>query len=128
SFGFVLLSSMYLYVLAAIFLSMTFVCFRAWGPASARVPWYDWLLAALSLLACGYFAATADASLMAGWEYAPPPMATWVSVVLYLLILEATRRTGGTVLFIIVAIFSLYPTFASHIPDPLSGFQQPFLA
>ncbi|HET7410747.1 MAG TPA: TRAP transporter fused permease subunit [Paracoccaceae bacterium] len=128
AFGFVLISSMYLYVLAAIFLSMTFICFRAWGPASGRVPWYDWLLAAIGVAACGYFAATADASLEGGWEYAPPPRAVWISVVLYALILEATRRTGGMVLFAIVLVFSLYPTFASHIPDPLSGFQQPFLA
>ena len=30
-------------------------------------------------------------------------------------------------LFAIVLLFSLYPTFASHVPDPLSGFQSPFL-
>ena len=128
AFGYVLVTSMYLYLLAAIFLALTFICFRMRGPASPEVPWYDWVLAAISVAACGYFVWTADESLESGWEYAPPETATWVSVVLYALILEATRRTGGFVLFAIVLLFSLYPTFASHVPDPLSGFQQPFLA
>ena len=30
-------------------------------------------------------------------------------------------------LCVIVFLFSIYPTFASHMPDPLSGFQQPFM-
>lgn len=29
-------------------------------------------------------------------------------------------------LFGIVLLFSLYPTFAEHVPDPLNGFTQPF--
>ncbi|MEO1490732.1 MAG: TRAP transporter fused permease subunit [Pseudomonadota bacterium] len=126
-FGYVLLEGMYLYTLAGIFLALTFVCFRAYGPKSATVPWYDWILAALTVGVSGYFVATANESLESGWEYAAPETAVWASVILYLLILEGTRRAGGWVLFAIVLIFSLYPTFAEHVPDPLSGFTQPFL-
>ncbi len=207
--GYVLISGMYLYVLAGIFLSLTYVCFRhsqaaqtstfeaflaggmvaavltystisvirylsvlGWLPdavattqiftiptfetaeswlqllflalfaafavwlalslrgrrvAPSAVPWFDWLLAGLALVVCGFFAWTADESLESGWEYAAPQEAVWFSVALYLMILEATRRAGGLVLFLIVLLFSLYPTFASHVPDPLSGFQSPFL-
>ena len=207
--GYVLISGMYLYLLAAIFLSLTFVCFRhsqaprtstfeafvaaglaaaviaystvsvvrylallgwlpeavattriftvptfqsaeswlqilflalfaafaVWLALSIRgravhqgsVPWFDWLLTALALVVCGFFVWTADDSLEGGWEYAAPVEAVWFSVALYLMILEATRRAGGFVLFLIVLTFSLYPTFASHVPDPLSGFQSPFL-
>ncbi|MEM7744848.1 MAG: TRAP transporter fused permease subunit [Pseudomonadota bacterium] len=125
--GYSMLEGMYLYLLAGIFLSLSFVCFRAYGPKSTVVPWYDWVLAAVTLGAAGYFVATANISLDEGWEYAAPDAAVWVSVLLYALILEATRRAGGLVLFGIVLIFSLYPTFASHVPDPLSGFQSPFL-
>ena len=44
---------------------------------------------------------------------------------LYLLILEATGRAGGVILFAVVLMFSLYSTFVGSAPDPLSGFTQP---
>ena len=125
-FGYVMLQGMYLYVLAGIFLALTFICFRINGKAAPNVPWYDWLLAAAVVGSAGYFAYTANISLDSGWEYAAPDTAVWVSILLYVLILEGTRRAGGLVLFGIVFIFSLYPTFAEHVPDPLSGFTSPF--
>ena len=128
AFGVVLLEGRYLYLLAGLFLALALLCFRIRGGTanSAAAPWYDWLLALLALAACGYFAATAEISLDAGWEYAPPDTARYVSALLYLLILEATRRAGGNVLFVFVAFFSLYPTFADRMPNPLNGFAQPF--
>lgn len=126
-FGVVLVEGMYLYILAGIFLGLTFLCFRIGSGQPSSVPWYDWGLAFAAFAVAGYFTITADESLEAGWEYAPPEIARWISMAFYLLILEGTRRAGGMVLFIIVFLFSIYPTFASHMPDPLSGFQQPFM-
>ncbi len=125
--NYTMLEGQYLYLLAGVFLSIAFVCFRIDGKASAHAPWYDWLLALVSLVVATFFAATASESLDSGWEYAAPSSAIWFSVVFYGLILEATRRAGGWVLFAIVGVFSLYPTFAGSMPDPLSGFQSPFL-
>ena len=125
--GYAMLEGMYLYLLAGIFLSLSFLCFRAHGPKSTRVPWYDWVLAVITLPIAGFFVWTSNESLDSGWEYAAPDTAVFASVVLYLLILEATRRAGGWVLFGIVLLFSVYPTFAEHVPDPLSGFTSPFL-
>ena len=125
--GYSFLEGMYLYVLAGLFLSLTFITFRAWGPPSPHVPWYDWLLAGATLVVSCFFVMTAGDSLDGGWEYAAPDRAVWASIVLYVLILEGTRRAGGMVLFGIVLLFSLYPTFAEHVPDPLNGFTQPFL-
>tara|TARA_R110002020_G_scaffold316999_1_gene532691 strand:- start:65762 stop:67753 length:1992 start_codon:yes stop_codon:yes gene_type:complete len=124
--GYSLLQGMYLYALASAFLCVTFLCFRVRGGVSSEIPLYDWGLAALALIAGGFFVFTADAALEQGWEYAAPPQAVAMSIVLYLLILEATRRTGGNILFTIVALFSLYPTVAGRMPDPFSGFTQPF--
>jgi len=124
--GYSFLEGMYLYVLAGLFLSLTFITFRAWGPPSPKVPWYDWVLAVATVAVTGFFVATADQSLDSGWEYAAPQNAVWASIALYILILEGTRRAGGLVLFGIVLVFSLYPTFAEHVPDPLNGFTQPF--
>ncbi|MCC5977736.1 MAG: TRAP transporter permease [Salinarimonas sp.] len=125
--GVVIIENRYLYLLAGIFLALAYAAF----PISQRArggttPWYDLILAALSLGACGYFTFTAHRSLMEGWEYSAPPMAMAMSFLLWLLIIEATRRTGGLVIAVIVFFFSLYPVFADVVPGPISGFAQPF--
>ncbi|MEM9147485.1 MAG: TRAP transporter fused permease subunit [Pseudomonadota bacterium] len=125
AFGIVLIEGRYLYLVGGLFLAAAFLCFplrpsRRWAEA------LDWALAGLSLGAAGYLAWTAEASLDQGWEYAAPEPARWVSLLAWLLILEGTRRAGGTVLFVIVLFFSLYPTFADQVPNPLNGFAQPF--
>lgn len=124
--GYAMLEGMYLYVLAGIFLGITFICYRVRGGVSPRIPWYDWILAGAALVVAGFFVATAGESRDNGWEYAAPETAVWFSVAFYVLILEATRRAGGLTLFAIVLLFSLYPTFADRVPDPLNGFTQPF--
>jgi TRAP transporter 4TM/12TM fusion protein len=124
--GYSFLEGMYLYLLAGLFLSLTFITFRAWGPPSPKVPFYDWILAFVTLAIAGFFTFTANESLDSGWEYAAPDHAVWISIAFYILILEGTRRAGGLVLFGIVLVFSIYPTFAEHVPDPLNGFTQPF--
>ncbi|MEO1191627.1 MAG: TRAP transporter fused permease subunit [Pseudomonadota bacterium] len=123
-FGIVLLESRYLYLLAGAFLSLTFLTFRGWGD-SPKVPLADVFLALLSLVVVGYFAWTADISLELGWEYAPPLIAQYAGLAFVLLTLEATRRAGGTAIFLFVLFFALYPTFASHMPL-ISGFESPF--
>ncbi len=125
--GVVIIENRYLYLLAGIFLALAYAAF----PISPRArggptPWYDLILAAMSLGACGYFTFTAHRSLMEGWEYSAPAMATAMSFVLWVLIIEATRRTGGLVIAVIVFFFSLYPVFADRVPGPISGFAQPF--
>lgn len=125
--GIVILEGRYLFVLAGLFLSLTFLLFPLHGEPRASVAWYDWGLAALAVAVSGYFAYTADLSLEEGWEYAPPETARWVSFLFWALIMEATRRAGGLVIFLIVFVFSLYPTFADVMPGPISGFSQPFV-
>jgi TRAP transporter 4TM/12TM fusion protein len=56
-----------------------------------------------------------------GWEFSAPGYAIWMSYLLWALIMEAVRRTGGWVLFTLVLVFSLYPIFAENLPGPISG-------
>ena len=125
-FGIVVLEGRYLYLLAGVFLALVFLCFRGSARASSGLAWWDIALALASLAVAGYFAVTAETSLDEGWEYAAPDAARYASVALWLLILEATRRTGGIAIFIVVALFSVYPIFADVMPGPIAGFAQPF--
>ncbi|MCH2395540.1 MULTISPECIES: TRAP transporter permease [Oceanibaculum] len=126
-FGLVVLDNRYLYSLAGIFLCLTYIVFplRGKGDVQGAVPWYDILLGALSLAVAGYFVWTGEEALSAGWEYAAPQTAMILSFVFWVLILEATRRTGGTIIFAIVLLFSLYPAFADKVPGPISGYPLP---
>ena len=47
----------------------------------------------------------AEQALDEGWEFAAPETAVWVSAALWLLMLEAVRRTAGWVLFVLVTLF-----------------------
>ena len=125
-FGVVVLEGAYLYLLAGAFLAITFMVFPPFATERDSVPWYDALLAAVSLAVAFWFAWTSDQSLTEGWEYAAPDEARYLSIVLWVLVLEAARRAGGTVIFFVVLFFGLYPTFADMVPGPVSGYPLPF--
>lgn len=121
--GIVLIDGRYLYLLGGLFLAISFLVFRVNGSKIGKPIWLDWLLAVLALVTTGYLSANAERNLAQGWEYAAPETAQYVAYVFFALVLEATRRAGGKVLFAIVVLFAFYPTFAGHVPDPFSGFQ-----
>ena len=129
AFGVTLLDTQYLYMLAGIFLALSFLIFPAYsGAPMDRVPWYDLLLALIVLGVSAYFALTAERALLQGWEYAAPERATILSFVYWVLVLEGARRAGGLVIFTVCLLFSLYPTVADSVPGPISGFPQPIEA
>ena len=125
--GKVLIEGQYLYILGGLFLALSFLIFQIRGGKGGQPSLLDWALFAVSLGCTGYLSQTAQANLSQGWEYAAPEFAQYVSVVFFFLILEATRRAGGLVLFCIVTLFAFYPTFAGNVPDPFSGFQSTFM-
>src|SRR3990172_9256752 len=125
--GKVLLDTAYLYWLCALLAGSVFLLI----PATARarhegLPWYDAVLYVLTVAVFGYFALNAHRIISEGWEFSAPKEAIWIACAGWLLILEATRRAGGTAVFVVVAIISLYPAFAGHMPGPISGLQQDF--
>ena len=126
AFGVVMVEGRYLYLLGGLFLAQTFLCFRARtgaDPAGALVR-LDPRRARHGLRGLLRLDRRDQSRCRLG--ICRPDAARYVSMVAYLLILEGTRRAGGLTLFIIVVFFSIYPTFADHMPNPLSGFSQPF--
>mgnify|MGYP002621102631 CR=1 FL=1 len=105
--GVVFLDNRYLFLLAACFLSAAFIAFPGWRRTRPGVPLLDWALAALTLATTGWLAWNAQNIVAEGWEYAAPPVAIGMAVLLWALVLEALRRSGGTVIFWIVLVASL---------------------
>ncbi len=124
--GVTLLENRYLFVLAAFFLGLVFLAYPA-RPARMRdtpSP-LDWLLFALSVAVPAWFALNAERALSGGWEYGAPLQAQVMAGLLVALVVEATRRAGGNVLAVVVAIVALYPVVADRMPGPISGIAQP---
>ena len=123
--GHVVLENRYLYLVAAILLPFVFIVFPLQeNRAENRVPWYDYIFAILTFALLCYFAWFADRILDEAWEYSAPTHAVVASLILWPLLLEAGRRTGGNVVFWMALIPSLYPTFAHLVPEPLTGVNQ----
>ena len=120
--GYVLIESRYLYLLAALLLPLVFLSYAIDHRAEMdKVPWYDWLLAAASVAALGWYAWQAHRALESGWEYSAPTNAIIVAAVACVLITEGMRRTSGTLMTVIVVICGLYPLVAGSLPSPFSG-------
>ena len=119
--GIVFIDNRYLFLLAASLFPLIFLVFPMRKGERSRVPWHDWLMA---FIACGllvWFAVEAERILSEGWEYGAPIIAKVFAAALWLLILEALRRTSGWPMAVIVFVVSLYPVFAGLIPNPLRG-------
>ncbi len=120
--GTTILDNNYQYALIALFVPFVFIIFPASGKGINRsVPWYDWALFFISLVVVAFFMYISREILDKGWEFGAPLYVIIPCVILWLLILEATRRAGGLSLFLIVAVISVYPLFADKMPGPFSG-------
>ncbi len=123
--GVTLLDTAYLYTLAALLIGLVFIYVPATNKAPRNtVPWYDAVFFLLSVAVFSYFAFNAHRIISEAWEFMAPQSAVAVSAVGWLLLLEATRRSGGTAVFVVVGLFSLYPVFAEVMPGPIAGLSQ----
>ena len=120
--GVVFIDNRYLFLLAASLFPLIFLVFpMRKGERSGAPPWYDWVMALVACSLLIWFAAEAERILSEGWEYGAPIIAKMFAAALWLLILEALRRTSGWPMAVIVTIVSLYPVFAGLIPNPFRG-------
>lgn len=111
----------YFYAMLGLLLPVVFLIYPMHAGARDRTPWYDVVLA---LIACGipfYFAYKGDAMLNEGWEYNAPTHGRVMAFVMWAIILEALRRAGGTAIFAICLVISIYPIFSNYAPGVLRG-------
>ena len=79
-----------------------------------KIPWYDYALCALSLLAGLYHIVNFDALQLRSGMYNSMDIA--VSVIAVILVLEATRRVAGAVIVTLALVFLAYALFGAYLP------------
>ena len=124
--GFTPLNTEYYYALVLVMLPFVFVIFP--GHARARldiVAWYDAALFALTIAISLVLLANIRKAAALGWEFhGAPEYLVWTGYVMWALLMEGLRRTGGWGLVLSVLPFTLYPLFAdSAWLGPLKGTQ-----
>ena len=112
--GYTQLNTEYFYLLIALMLPFTFLIF----PSSERspldrIPWYDILLFVLTFGAAIVLMRSVRKAAEAGWEFGGAPTPVIVAgLVMWFVLMEALRRTGGWSLLLSVLPFTVYPLFA----------------
>lgn len=88
-----------------------------------RVPWYDWIFSILALIV-GLYIALFYPELILRFGYVTPERVI-LSVLAFVLILEALRRIHGWTLVIVVLVFLTYAFLAPYLPGLLKGRSTP---
>jgi TRAP transporter 4TM/12TM fusion protein len=112
--GYTQLNTEYFYLLIALMLPFTFLIFPGTSRASLeRVPWYDVALFAISFCASIYLMQFIRDAAANGWEFGGAPQGVIIAGgIMWVLLMEALRRTGGWSLLLSVLPFTVYPIFA----------------
>lgn len=117
-FGWVMMDIAYLYLLAALFLPLCFI----WIPPHKksnknRIPWYDIVLALISLGIPLYFFFETP-NIIQGWVVPSiaPKQALIFSIIFWALAIEVARRSVGWIFAVILLFFSAYPLFGAYMP------------
>ena len=120
------LNTEYFYLLIALMLPFTFLIFPGSDKAPLeRIPWYDIVLFLATFGSAIYLMANIRKAAALGWEFAGAPTPVIVSgLIMWAVLMEALRRTGGWSLLLSVLPFTLYPLFAdSKWLGPFRGTQ-----
>jgi len=124
--GFTPLNTEYYYALVLVMLPFVFLIFPGAPRAPLdRVPWYDAALFALTAGVSLYLMLHIRKAAELGWEFdGAPAHVIGAGYLMWAVLMEALRRTGGWSLMLSVLPFTLYPVFAdSDWLGPLKGTQ-----
>lgn len=127
--GFTPLNTEYYYGLLLVTLPLVYIVF----PGSERerldrVPWRDVVLFLLTIGAAIHLMLNIRRAAALGWEFGGAPTdVVWTGYLMWVLLMEGLRRTGGWGLVLSILPFTLYPVFAdSSWLGPLRGHQSSF--
>lgn len=119
--NFALPSNVYYYMLFMLFLPCAYLTMPARKKDKSRLPWYDIIGAVFAFLIPIYFIKHYYAIVYDGWLPAPTTFSFIIAIIYSFLLLEGSRRIGGTVFFILCVAIGLYPLVAEYMPGILYG-------
>ena len=122
--GFTPLNTEYYYGLVLLMMPFVFIVFPGHEKAALdRVAWYDQLLFGLTVVVSAMLMMSVRSAAELGWEFtgAPEPVVI-AGYLMWAILMEGLRRTGGWGLVLSIFPFTLYPLFAdSAWLGPLKG-------
>src|SRR5690349_17424617 len=112
--GYTQLNTEYFYLLIALMLPFTFLIFpNSQRSPLDRIPWYDLVFFVLTFGSSIVLMRTVRKAAEAGWEFGgAPTIVIAAGLVMWVVLMEALRRTGGWSLLLSVLPFTVYPLFA----------------
>ena len=119
--GFALVNEQYYAFVMALALAVVFLSVRLNRSEDGRVPWYDILLALISIVTLFYVAANFLWLRDEGGLGGNTDLGIAIGAVLMVLILDGLRRSAGYIMLIVAGIFVLYAPFGHLVPGPLVG-------
>ncbi|MFW5823358.1 MAG: TRAP transporter permease [Marinobacter sp.] len=114
-----LLEGEYYWTFIGFFAAAAFIALPA-RPGQTKVPFYDIIAAIVVLAISFYFAANAWDMVQAGWSN------LYLGVVVWLMMMELARRSGGIPFLLVVVLLGLYPLVADYFPGLLMGIPYQF--
>ncbi|MBS4023178.1 MAG: TRAP transporter fused permease subunit [Dethiobacter sp.] len=124
-FNIVLLNNIFLYLLLAIYFSIVFLIFPL-KKDSKVVFWIDCTLFLVSFFTFSYFAYNGYNIQTKGWEIVPPQHFIYLSIIVWVLIVESVRRTVGYLMASIIVLISIYPVYAGYMPGVFRALSRTF--
>ncbi len=109
----------YYWIFIGIFTACTFIALPS-SPGKNSVPFYDIAAAITGLAICIWFSSHAWDIFEAGWVSIP------AGALLWLLMLEMSRRSGGIPFLLVVLLLGLYPLVADYFPGIIMGIPYSF--
>ncbi|WP_157017111.1 TRAP transporter permease [Mesorhizobium xinjiangense] len=110
----------YYFLLMAAYLPVAYLLLPAWK-GEARVTWASYLPALAICLLTLLMAWHARSLVFGTWVPVKAPWQLWIAAAIFVLVLDAARRSGGYVFLAIVVALALYPVYAEYMPGILWG-------
>lgn len=129
--GYMMNDMTYYYIVLGLLLSLGFIQYPPITGLSDRNAirsfWVDAIIFFFVIVSCFYFAWVGLDVITKGWGATSPVYAAITAGIIWLLIIEAVRRSSGLILALVILVFSFYPLYANRMPGIFFGFDMSFL-
>ncbi len=99
-------------------LVLTFLLYPAYGKPTHKIPFYDYILALLSIVCASYHIFFYDELLLRSGMFTTVDIV--ISLIAVLLVLEAARRVAGMVIVSLASFFLIYALYGKYFPGFMS--------